>query len=400
MAQQAQELTPIADIADVLNSENARRRRSRWLWVLLLVLAVGAIGLWASRQLAPAGPTFESTVVSATDLEITVTSVGTIEPLDEVDVGSELSGVLIEVGAESGETVEAGKVLARLDPALIEAQVEQARAQVKAAEAGLVQLRAAEKLALQTRDTSAELARKGAQPQDASDRAESAYEQAVAGRNAARAQVRASRAALRLAEVNLSKAVIKAPISGVLLSRNAEVGQSVVSTLQAQTLFVIAQDLGNMQVVLDIDEADIARVRNGQAVRFTVAAFPHRTFEGTLMKVSLAPKPMRQVVTYEALVAVDNSDKALVPGMTASATIVAATHADVLAVPNGALRFTPSNVTPEPLEDGVGRLWVEAAEAPPSPVLVEMGATNGRLTIIEGEGLTPGMSVLLSEVRP
>ena len=399
MSETATELTPIADIEEVLSSESRRRRRSRCWLALLLLLGLGLLALLVARGLRPTPPVYEQGVVSRTDLEITVTAVGTIEPLDEVEVGSELSGVLLEVLVDEGESVEAGQVLAKLDPALLKAQVAQARAQVAAAQAGVSQLDSAMALAQRNRDIASELAERGAQAADSSAQASSAHEQAVAARDAATAQLRAARAALSLAELNLAKSVIKAPISGVVLSRSAEVGQSVVSTLQAQTLFVIAQDLGMMQVVLDIDEADIARVRAGQEVRFTVAAFPQRTFEGTLVRVGLAPKPMRTVVTYEALVAVTNEDKALVPGMTANATIVADRRPGILAVPNAALRFRPNGVEDTPRPDGVGRLWVLDGNSQLQPIPVELGATNGRMTEVTGP-LADGASIVLSESAP
>ncbi len=399
MSPHARDLEPIENISEVLSSENVRKRRSRLGWGLSAALAIAVLGFFLARGRNASGPTFEFTELARADLEVTVTSVGTIEPLDEVDVGSELSGILREVLVDAGDTVQSGQVLARLDPEVLKAQADQARAQVKAAQASLAQIGAAQANAKRERDVASKLASQGAQASDIAQRAASAYDQSTAAKGAAQAQLRASRAVLRLAEVNLSKSEIKAPIAGVVLTRNAEVGQSVVSSLQAQTLFVIAQDLGMMQVVLDIDEADIARVRPGQDVRFTVAAFPRRTFEGTLLSVGLAPKPMSIVVTYEAIVGVDNTDKALVPGMTASANIIAATHEDVLVVHNAALRFAPEDAPEFVGEDGAGRLWRVGAEGPEA-VEVDVGATDGRVTAVSGEGLAEGGSFILSELVP
>ncbi len=399
MSEHAQELTPLEDITQVLGSENARRRRSRLVTGGLAVAVLAALAVLVARQRADVGPVLELTEVVKTTLEVTVTSVGTIEPLDEVDVASELSGILREVVVQAGDTVEAGQVLARLDPEMLKAQADQARAQLRAAEASLLQFDAALRLAVRNRDTALTLAAEGAGAGDAAEQATSVYEQAVAARDAARAQVRAGRAVLRLAKVNLDRSVITAPISGVVLTRNAEVGQAVVSAFQTQTLFVIAQDLGNMQVVLEIDEADIARVRVGQEVRFTVAAHPERTFQGSLVRVGLAPKPMLQVVTYEAIVGVDNADKALVPGMTASASIVTATHPDVFVVPNAALRYAPDEDSGVQLADGVGRVYLSDASGV-RPVEVAVGATDGRVTAVTGPGLAEGADVVLSEGEP
>ncbi len=399
MSEHAQELTPLEDITRVLGSENARRRRSRLVTGGLALAVLAALAVLVARQRADVGPVLQLTEVVNTTLEVAVTAVGTIEPLDEVDVASELSGILREVVVQAGDTVEAGQVLARLDPEMLEAQADQARAQLRAAEASLLQFQAALRLAARNRDTATALAAEGAGADDAAQQATSVYEQAVATRNAARAQVRAGRAVLRLAEVNLERSVITAPISGVVLTRNAEVGQAVVSAFQTQTLFVIAQDLGNMQVVLEIDEADIARVRVGQEVRFTVAAHPERTFLGSLVRVGLAPKPSFQVVTYEAIVAVDNADKALVPGMTASASIVTAVHPDVLVVPNAALRYAPQESSAVPPSDGLGRLYLSDAGGPRALDVVA-GATDGRVTVVSGPGLVEGASVVLSEGEP
>jgi HlyD family secretion protein len=225
------------------------------------------------------------------------------------------------------------------------------------------------------------------------DAATAALGRAFAALAAAEAQERAARASLSVARTSLAKATIRSPIDGVVLSRSVDEGQTVVSALQAPVLFRLAEDLGRMRLVVDVDEADIGRVEEGQAARFTVAAFPSRTFDAHVVQVRNAARTLENVVTYEAVLEVDNREGELRPGMTGTAQISADTAKDVLTVPNAALRYRPQGA-PVTAADTSPRLWVlrggREVALPVTP-----GPSDGARTAITGAALAPGDQVVV-----
>jgi HlyD family secretion protein len=415
------EMPPREDIHDLLNvgqhSPGQRRLRKLGAAFTLLLLG-GATLLWLF-------PGEESTVrydiaqVKRGDLTVTVTATGTLEPVNQVDVGSELSGIIETVEVDFNDKVERGQVLARLDTDRLQAQVLESRAalqskeaKVKEAQATVLETQLAfercEKLAERQLCTTGDL-----------DAARAAYKRAQATEASARAQVAEARATLDGKETELSKADIRSPIDGLVLLRQIEPGQTVAASLQAPILFTLAEDLAQMELHVAVDEADVGSIREGQAAEFTVDAWPERSFPASITQVRFAPRTVEGVVTYETLLAVDNSDLALRPGMTATAVITVEQLQDALLVPNAALRFTPPSTEATPRQRGafgmifprpphtprrsnVGRndepkVWM-LRDGEPVAVPVKTGASDGRFTELQAGDLQAGMPVVIDVV--
>jgi len=355
-------------------------------------------------------------------LRVTVTATGTLEPTKTVDVGSEVSGTIIQVLVDEDDHVKAGQVLARIDPTKIQAQARQLEAALAAAEAKLLQAKATrEESATQLRRLEQLYAEKLSSPQDL-DAQRATAERGAADEASARAAVSQARASLQTVRTDLAKAVIHSPIDGVVLTRTAEPGATVAAQFQAPVLFKIAEDLRRMELRVDVDEADVAQVRQGEDATFTVDAYPGRTFQAQIKRVRQASQTTEGVVTYEAVLAVDNSNLALRPGMTATAELTASRVKDAVLVPNAALRFTPpaaaarvadgrsfiSRLMPGPprrpangsgngiaAENGKSqRVWV-LKEGRPSPVPVEIGATDGKRTQVVSGDVTAGLELIV-----
>jgi len=371
--------------------------RSRWpLWLGLgvgAVVVVAAVAMWTGGPARAPDERYATQPVERGDLSVRVTAVGRLQPVDEVAVSSELSGIVRAVHVDTNDTVTAGQVLAELDTQVLTAQARQSHAQVEAMDASLRQsLVNVEQLRL-TFERTEGLAAKGATSTASLDQARANYEAAVAAVALAEAQLDQARASDQVAHTNLAKAQVVSPIRGVVLERNVEPGQAVVSSLQAATMFRVAGDLSQMLVEVELDEADVGRIRAGQAADFTVAAHADRVFDATVVKVDLAPMSgVGDVVTYGAELLVDNPDQLLRPGMTATVSIATESHEDVLIVPSAALRWVPEGDTqpaPAPREGRrVGRVWT-LQEGEPVSVEVLPLASDGRRTAVEGP-LNPG----------
>jgi HlyD family secretion protein len=309
------------------------------------LLAAGAAVLvaalvWAfSRR--PPEPVYLTASAERGDVIDAVGATGTLEAMTTVQVGSQVSGTILSLQADFNSQVRNGQLIARLDPSLFEARLGQARANLVAARANVERQRAADDDARRKLARAQELS--GQQLLPASD-----LETAQANAEASRAQLKALEAAVSQAEANVLQAevdlthtMIRAPIDGVVIARNVDVGQTVAASFQAPVLFVIANDLTRMRVNASIDEADIGRVEPGQPVLFRVDAHPEREFRGTLQQVRLQPVTAQNVVTYHALISVDNAEQRLMPGMTATVTVIVRRRDDVLRIPQAALRYRP-----------------------------------------------------------
>ena len=336
----------------------AQRRRLPGLLVILVLLVLAGLAIWwfAGRDGDAAG-TYRTTAVERGDVRVVISATGTLRATTTVDVGSQVSGQVLEVLADYNDRVTKGQAIARLDPAPFQTRLEQAQADLASARASVNEARAT------LTNAEADYSRK----RDLVDRqliARSEGDLALAARDQARARVVSAEAAVlqRLAAVNNTQldveyTVIRAPVDGVVLLRDIEPGQTVAASFQTPVLFQIAEDLAQMQIDLSVDEADVGQIREGLGVSFTVDAFPDRQFTGEVRQVRLAATAISNVISYPVVVQVQNADLSLLPGMTASAEIVVDSRQDVLRVPNAALRYTPPDAPPvETQTSGRGNL--------------------------------------------
>lgn len=411
-------------VAQLLGDDRPPRgwRRPFW-WILALVLLALAAGLyyWSGRQAQQAQPAYVTEPVGRGDLTLTVSANGTVQPTRSVNIGSELSGTVRRVSVDVNDKVEKGQLLVELDTAKLSDQVSRSRAALASAQAQLA-------LATATlRESQASLARLeevarlsgGKVPSAAElDAGRAALARAQASEDSARAGIQQARATLSTDETNLSKASIRSPIEGIVLSRVVEPGNAVAASLQAVTLMTIAEDLRRMRVEVSVDEADVGAVQVGQKARFSVGAYPARQYPAEVTRVAFGPTKTDNVVTYTTYLEVDNHDLSLRPGMTASANIVATERQGVLLVPNTALRFTPVNgqaqgggvlamMMPRPpasarktaradSKAGAKKVWV-LRQGQPVAVAVEAGISDGRMTEVVGGELKEGDQVITDQ---
>lgn len=335
--------TPSFDTPDPADLARIRppRRGRRWaigLGVLALVAVGTTVALWPSDD----DVAWQTGEVTEGALSLHVTAVGQLEPLDVVEVGSDLTGRLATVPVAKNQRVAAGDVLATLDPEPFAHAVDRARSQVDAARASLAQARAELEDATATRDRTARLVERGVMSTSEADAATLDAKVRAAAVQTASATLRQAEATLADAVKDLADTEIRAPIAGVVIQRYVDPGQTVVSSMATTVLFEVASDLSSLEVEVGVDEADVARVAAGQHATFTVSAFADRVFEATVLTVDLAPDPDATVVTYDATLRVDNAEGLLRPGMTATAEIEVQALDDVVQVPTLALGYRPS----------------------------------------------------------
>ncbi|HET8722798.1 MAG TPA: efflux RND transporter periplasmic adaptor subunit [Anaeromyxobacteraceae bacterium] len=325
----------------------------RRIVIVLAVLAVVAAFVawrWQSGD-SKQKLQFETAKVEKGRIVAKVTASGVLSALVTVQVGSQVSGRIASLHADFNTPVKKGQVIARIDPQLFQAQVDQARANLMAAEGNLVKYRVQAADARRTAQRQKDLAARKLNAQADVDTAVAAADAADAQVKAGEGTVAQARAALQSAEVNLAYTTIVSPTNGTVISRNVDVGQTVAASLQAPTIFVIAEDLEKMQVDTNVAEADVGRLKAGMSATFTVDAYPGEVFRGSVRQIRNASQTVQNVVTYDAVIDVDNPDLKLKPGMTANVTFVYAEKDDVLKVPNAALRFRPP---PSMLAEGKG----------------------------------------------
>lgn len=316
-------------------------RKTLFIVAALVLIGAGVFGYYRYTQ-KPEAPTITTARVTRGDLAETVGATGALQAVTTVQVGTQVSGTIQELNADFNSLVRKGQVLARLDPSLIQSQIEQARANLIRAEADLERLRVSLDDSRTKLVRARELSEKKLIAQTELEAAEVAVRSAEAQLRSQQAGVTQSQASLRQNQVNLAHTVIESPIDGLVISRNVDVGQTVAASMSAPTLFVLAADLTKMQVLASLDESDVGRIRPGQAVRFRVDAFPTEEFTGSVTQVRLQPTTVQNVVTYQTVIDVPNPALKLKPGMTANVNIEIARREDVLRVPNTALRFRPT----------------------------------------------------------
>jgi HlyD family secretion protein len=418
-------------------------RRTVGIMILVVIglVVIGVAGVWWFRSKQGKDPTFRTVPVKRGDLVATISATGTLEPEAAVDVGAQVAGVIIAFGKDKngreidwGSVVEEGTVLARIDDSLYVAAVETAKAQLQeavanevSADANVLQMKAKLLQAEQDWGRAQRLGPSDALAQSAYDQYQANYEVAKANLAAAEATVEQTKAAveqakasLHTAEINLGYCTIKSPVKGVIVDRRVNIGQTVVSSLSAPSLFLIARDLKRIQAWVSVNEADVGSIFKGQPVTFTVDAYPGRVFQGQVGQVRLNATMTQNVVTYTVEVDTNNDDGKLLPYLTTNAQFRIGRRQGVLLVPNAALRWSPrpNQIAPETGQtprapagssrDGSGgsgtvgaarvrgTIWIEQGQFV-RPVDVNMGLTDGTLTEVEGKDLTEGMRVVVGE---
>jgi HlyD family secretion protein len=307
--------------------KNGRSRWAKRLTVLVVLLAAAGSAFWYFKDHDDKGPSYMTEKVGRGDLTQTVTATGTLNPVVNVTVGSQVSGRICKLNVDFNSVVKSNEVIAEIDPSTYQAALEQAKAD-------LAQAKANEELQqVEAKRSTALFKDKLISSSD--------YDTAIATLHEAQAAVQIKEASLHNAEANLGYCKILSPVDGVVISRAVELGQTVASSFSTPTLFQIANDLTKMQIDTAVDESDIGGVKQGEGVDFTVGAYPNRTFHGIITQVRNAPTTVNNVVTYDTVIGVTNSDYSLKPGMTASVSIVVARHNHALEIPNAALRFQP-----------------------------------------------------------
>jgi HlyD family secretion protein len=420
------------DLAAIV-AGGAQRPRLRYAIIAITVLALG-VGSWFwyrhYQESQNKGPVYQTEEVKRGSLSIEITATGNLAPTNKVSVGSELSGIVLDVLVDRNDQVKKDQVLARLDTTKLMQTNASTKANLASAKARAVQAEATLKEAEANLARYEELLRLsgGKTPSKAEmDTTRASFDRAQADLAAANAAVQASEASVRSNETDLSKADIKSPIDGIVLTRSVEPGQTVAASFTAPELFVIAESLDRMELQVAVAEADIGRVKTGQPASFTVDAWPERNFKAEVTLVAFGSKVTNNVVTYDTELEVENEDLSLRPGMTATADISVASAENVLLVPNTALRFNPKKEeeAPEEKKSFVQRLmpgpprrggwgggggnrrgprppsagreqsyvWI-LKDGEPKLIAVQTGLTDGNRTEVSGEGLSEGDQVI------
>ncbi len=401
-------------------------RRGRIKYVVIGVVLLVVIFILISNRNGNGKNTtqFKTEQAKLGNITVLVTATGTLEPTNEVEVGSEVSGIIKSVEVDYNNKVKTGQVLARLDTSTLEAKVAQSKADLESAKANVQQAKATLKEAaskVEQYKKARELSGNKVPSQLEYDSAEASLERAKADVSSAEASVSKAQATLSSDETNLSKAVICSPIDGVVLTREIDTGQTVAASFETPVLFTLAEDLTKMELHVNVDEADIGQVKEGQAATFTVDAYPNRTFDAQITQVRYGSSTTDGVVTYETVLKVDNSGMMLRPGMTATADIIVSNVEDVIAIPNSALRFEMpasaakgntsvlSSLLPHPPNNETKQKETEVASGSSRQIYVMQdgqavqvsittGATNGVLTEVLSGDISEDTPVIVGTV--
>jgi len=342
-------------------------------------------------------PQFRTDKVVRGDIEMAVTATGTVNPVTTVLVGTQVSGTIKNIYVDFNSPVKKGQLIAQIDPALFEAQVNQAKANLLSAKANLEKAEATSVDAKRTMERNKELLAKNLIAQSDFDTAETNYETSKASVSAAKSQVAQSEAALSSAEINLFYTKIVSPVDGIVVSRNVDVGQTVAASFQTPTLFSIAQDLTKMQIDTSVAEADIGNVKVGQDVDFTVDAYSDITFKGKVWQVRIAPITVQNVVTYDVVIQVDNPELKLKPGMTANVSIIISLRKDVLKIPNAALRFILVEMSKPSVQQKGAGVWI-LDQGKPERVPVSTGIMDGSYTELVSGKISEGQETIVESL--
>ena len=365
------------------------------IFVVIIALSAGAYFLLRSDQ---NDQKYGTEKVTRGDIVSTITATGAVNAVTTVLVGTQVSGTIKDIYVDFNSPVKKGQLIAQIDPAIFDAQVAQARANLLAAKANVEKAVVALADAKRTLNRQKELFAKNLVARSDVDAAETAYDTAGTQVSAAKAQVSQAEAALRIAETNLRYARIISPVNGIVVSRNVDIGQTVAASFQTPTLFNIAQDLTKMQVDSSVAEADIGKIQVGQPVEFTVDAYPDSPFQGSVSEIRNAPITVQNVVTYDVVVKVDNPEMKLKPGMTANVSIIVSSKKNVLRIPNAALRFRPSEKRDmaKQKEKGNG-VWVLENKTL-KRIAVTTGISDGMYTELLSDKIREGQELIVESL--
>jgi HlyD family secretion protein len=416
-------INPESDIAETLGMHQShmfRKQLKRYLILaLVVVMVVSAVVIWMASKSTVTQ--YKTDQIRRGDLTVIVTATGTLQPTNKVSVGSELSGIIESVKADYNDKVKVGQILAKLDTSKLDAQLTQSKAALESAKAKVLQAQATvaeTKAKLVQLQKVRELSNGKVPSQSEMDAAEAAFERAKADSASATAAVSQAHATLRGIETDLYKSVIRSPINGIILTRSIEPGQTVAASFQAPELFTLAEDLKQMELHVNVDEADVGKVQEGQKATFSVSAYPNRTFEARIIQARYSSTTTSGVVTYETVLKVNNPDLSLRPGMTATADITVKKVENAILIPSAALRFTPpadENTakssggsliskllprppTPAPKQQDENkrqqRVWI-LKNGQISPVSITTGSTNWGTTEVVAGDIHPGIEVVV-----
>ncbi|MFW2371791.1 MAG: efflux RND transporter periplasmic adaptor subunit [Gammaproteobacteria bacterium] len=415
------------DITKNLGLDQASSHRGRYKkWsgiALVIIVTVIFIMQFLGNGKSP-GQVFKTANIYWGPLTVAVTATGTLQPVNQVEVGSEISGTIRKVLVDFNDRVIEGQVLAIMDTDQLQARVNQAtaalalsRAKVQQAEATVVESKSKLRRAR-------ELQKSGMCSEQDCDAAQATYDRALADLASNKAQVVQAQASLDAEQTTLEKATIHSPINGIVLNRDVEPGQTVAASFQTPVLFTLAENLAQMELHVDVDEADVGKIAKGQSAEFTVDAYPDRRFPASITEVHFASQTVEGVVTYETVLAVDNSELLLRPGMTATADIIVKQLENALLIPNIALHFSPplqqdnadandrglvGNLLPHPprithkqrddtADDKTQRVWI-LRDAQPVAIPVITGSTDGISTEIISGDIEAGMAVITDTIN-
>ncbi len=373
------------------------RPRLHWLIGIMTLLVFIGGGIWFWRISGSPPVHYITAPADRGPITAIVTATGTLNPVVSVQVGSQVSGKITQLMADFNSVVTKGQVLATIDPQPFHAKVSQARAALKSGRGNLSKAKNMAAQRKRERDRMATLRQQAFVSQADLDLAETNYRDAEAQVEVSQAQVDQAVATLASVELDLGYTTIYSPVNGIVVSRNVDVGQTVAASFQTPTLFVIAQDLAQMQVNANVSESDIGGVAEGKPASFRVDAYPKQFFEGTVTQVRNAPISIQNVVTYDVVITVDNQDLKLKPGMTANVTIVTARKENPLRVPNGALRFRMPSVT---VDRKTTQVWVVDSMMQVQRAAITTGIGDSLFTEIAEGALKEGDTVILGIETP
>ena len=358
---------------------------------ILAIVAIVLILIFIISSLTKNRVQYQTAKIKRRTITQVVEASGTINPVNTVSVGSTVSGLISAIYVDFNSKVTKGQLLAEIDPRTFQATVDQNAASMASAQADLANREATFEMAAKTLRRYKNLYAKDFIPKSELDQAESDYKASLAQVNAARAKINQTQAQYNQSLVNLNYTKITAPVDGMIISREIDLGQPVAASFQAPELFTIAQDLEKMQIEVNVSEADIGDVKEGQDVTYTLDGYPNSTFNGKVTQVRISPTTVSNVVTYSVIVTVDNSDLKLKPGMTANVSIITAQNKDVLSVPNVALKFTPESNGKKYKTQG---LWVKDG-LKLKRINITTGASDDSYTEVKGDGIYEGQRILV-----